>query len=320
MKVIGFQRFGDPEVLQELELPDKDAGPGQIRVKVQFAGVNPSDTLTRSGWSKPVFEALGRVYPDPPYVPGWDFYGVVDQVGLGTDTDLAVGEAVIGLPLDTKGDVGAYGEYVVTAADSVVRAPRNVEPAAAASFLMNAATAYAALHDLALPAAATIAVTGAAGAVGVFVIQLAKRSGLRVIADAKDSDVQRVRAAGADVIVARGDDVAERIRAETPGGVDAVIDCALSAELVIPAIRDGGAIATLRLYRGDSERDIRWVLVHVTEFSTNHEVLEHLRDLLEQGVLTTAVARVLSATPGHAAEAHRLVEAGGLRGRIVLSR
>lgn len=297
-----------------------EAGPGQIRVKVQFAGVNPSDTLTRSGWSKPVFEQLGRVYPDPPYVPGWDFYGLVDQIGPGAESDLAVGDAVIGLPLDTKGDVGAYGEYVVTAVNSVVRTPTRVEPAAAASFLMNATTAYAALYDLALPAGSTVAITGAAGAVGIFVIQLAKRAGLRVIADAKDSDVQRVRAAGADVVVPRGDDVADRIRAEVPEGVDAVVDSALLGELVLPAIRDGGAIATLRLYKGDSVRDIRWILVHVTEFSANRAVLGELRDLLDQGVLTTEVARVLPATPAHAADAHRLVEAGGLRGRIVLSR
>lgn len=318
VKAIGFSRFGDPDVLRELDLADAVAGPGQIRVQVQYSGVNPSDTLTRSGWSKPVFEGLGRVYPDPPYVPGWDFYGRVNQIGSGTDTDLAVGDAVIGLPLDTKADVGAYGEYVVTVADSVVRAPHAVEPAAAGSFLMNATTAYAALHDLALAPGATIAVTGAAGAVGIFVIQLATRAGLRVIADAKDSDVSRVRAAGADVIVARGAGVADRIRAEVPGGVDAVIDCALVGESILPAIRDGGAIATLRLYRGDVERGIRWILVHVSEFSANHEVLEELRDLIDRGVLTTAVAKVLPATAGHAAEAHRLVEAGGLRGRIVL--
>lgn len=110
-------------------------------------------------------------------------------------------------------------------------------------------------------------------------------------ADAKDSDVQRVRAVGADVVVARDDGVVERIRAKIPDGVDAVIDCALLAELVIPAIRDGGAIATLRLYRGDSEGDIRWILVHLTEFSANRAVLEQLRDLLAQGVLTTQVAR-----------------------------
>ncbi|OHU28805.1 hypothetical protein BKG77_03280 [Mycobacteroides chelonae] len=318
MKAVGFQRFGGPEVLEEVELPDREAGAGQVRVKVQFFGVNPSDTLTRGGVFKSAMEESGYVYVDPPYVPGYDFYGVVDQIGPETDAGVAIGDEVIGLPTDTNANVGAYGEWVVTSVDSVVRAPRNVTPDVAGSFLMNAATAYGAVHELDLPAGSVVAVTGAAGAVGGFVIELAKHAGLRVIADAKESDVERVRRAGADVVVIRGDDVAQRILAEVSGGVDAVIDTALLLERVLPAIRDGGAIVTLRYYVGDEVRDIRWVPVKIWDYATDRAALERVRDLLEQGVLTNEVAQVLPRS--EAAQAHRLVEAGGLRGRIVLRR
>jgi NADPH:quinone reductase len=212
---------------------------------------------------------------------------------------------------------GPYAQYVVTSDQSVVRAPANADNLAAATLLMNALTAYVAFEALSLAPGSMVAVTGAAGALGQYVIELGKHYGLEVIADAKPSDEALVRGRGADHVVARGDDVAQRIREVAPNGVDGLVDCAALHELVVPAVRDGGSIATPRWYSSPKDRGISWHPVVVSYHTTRHDVLEELRDLVEAGVLSTPVAGTL---PAHqAALAHRKLEAGGVRGRIVLT-
>lgn len=318
MKVIGYTKFGGPDVLRVMELPEPHAGPGQVRVRVQTAAVNPSDTAARSGWMKKTYapDSLpGGAYPEPPYVTGWDFSGVVDQA---PDTGpLRFGQHVIGLTRDPMGDVGAYAEYVVTDARSVVRAPDNATPVAASTLLMNAVTAFAMLEALAIPPGGTVAVTGAAGALGGYAIQLAKHQGLQVIADASETDDDLVKQLGADAVVRRGDTVAEQIRGAAPGGVDGVVDTALYNDAIVAAIRDGGAATSARQHVGPAERKIRWHKVSVHEHITRTEVLNSLRDLAEAGTLTLRVAGTLPAE--QASEAHRRLEAGGLRGRLVLT-
>ncbi|BCZ23973.1 NADP-dependent oxidoreductase [Mycobacterium senriense] len=318
MKAIGYTEFGGPEVLRLLELPEPHAGRGQVRVRVQAAAVNPADTAARSGWMQRTYapDTLpGGSYPEPPYVPGWDFCGVIDESADGAP--IAVGERVIGLTLSPMGDVGAYAEYVVTDARSIVRAPGNVTAVAASTLLMNAVTAYAMLEALAVPPGGTVAVTGAAGALGGYTIQLAKYQGLQVIADAAETDEQLVKGLGADIVVPRGDKLADRIREALPEGVDGVVDGALYNDAIVPAVRDGGAITSARQHVGTAERNIVWHKVSVTEHTTRTDVLNTLRDLVEAGVLTLRVADTLPA--GQAAETHRRLEAGGVRGRLVLT-
>jgi NADPH2:quinone reductase len=317
MKVVGYTEFGGPEVLRLMELPEPHAGPGQVRVKVRAAAVSPADTAARSGWMKrnyPAETLPGGSYPDPPYVTGWDFGGVLDEAPDGGP--LAIGEHVIGLTLSPMGAVGAYAEYVVTDARSVVRAPNTATAVAASTLLMNAVTAYAMLEALAIPAGGTVAVTGAAGALGGYAVELAKHQGLQVIADAADSDRELVKELGADVVVDRGDGLADRIRQVLPAGVDGVVDAALYTDAIAAAVRDGGAVTSARQHVGSSERSITWHVVSVTEHTTRTDVLNTLRDLVDNGTLTLRVADTLPAL--RAAEAHRRLEAGGLRGRLVL--
>jgi len=199
----------------------------------------------------------------------------------------------------------------------VVRVPANTDDVAAATFLMNALTAYIALEALSLASGSTVELTGAAGALGQYVIELGKHCGFEVIADAKPSDEALVRGRGADHVVARGDDVAQRIREVAPNGVDGLVDCAALHDLIVPAVRDGGSIATPRWYSGPSDRGIIWHPVIVSGHTTRRDVLEELRDLVEAGVLSTPVAETL---PAHqAALAHQKLEAGGVRGRLVLT-
>jgi NADPH2:quinone reductase len=257
----------------------------------------------------------GGSYPEPPYVPGWDFCGVVDEAP--DTTSVGLGENVIGLALSPMGMVGAYAQYVVTDARSVVRAPSHTSAVAASTLLMNAVTAYAMLEALAIPPGGTAAVTGAAGALGGYAVQIAKHYGLQVIADAAEADRELVQELGADAVVGRGDGLAERIREACPDGVDGVVDAALYTDAVVAAIRDGGAVTSARQHVGSSDRGIKWHVVSVDQHTSRTDVLSSLRDLVEAGVLTLRVADTLPAE--QAAEAHRRLEAGGLRGRLVLT-
>jgi NADPH2:quinone reductase len=313
MRAIGIIAFGGPEVLRPVELSDPQAGPGEVRLRVHAATVNPTDTVLRSGGRA---ERLRDV--EPPHVPGMDAAGVIEQIGEGVDTDLEVGDRVMAIVLPI-GRHGAYAERVVVPAASVVRSPTASSDAEAATIPMNGLTVRLALDELGLESGQTLAVTGAAGAVGGFAIQLGKAAGLQVIADAAPSDDPLVRSLGADEVVMRGDkDFARRVREIVPDGVDGLIDAAVMNAVAVPAVRDGGRIVTLRGYDGGGgeDRGISFFPVFVRNYATEHDKLDALRHLAEQGDLTLRVARTLPAT--QAPEAHRLLEAGGVRGRLVL--
>lgn len=314
MRAIGVTDFGGPEKLQVLEVPEPHAGRGEVRIRVHAAAVNPTDTGFRSGayGSRPGDH-------DAPWIPGADAAGVIDEVGpasgsRGTDWQLGDEVAAIVVPAGPHG--GAYAEQVVVPAASVVRLPKGVDMVTGSTLLMNALTARLTLDAFGLLAGQAVAVTGAAGTYGGYVVQLAKADGLRVIADAKAADEELVRGFGADEIVARGEDVADWIRALAPEGVDGLADGAVLNAAVLPAVRDGGTLVTVRGWSGPSERGISVHPVRVYASAHRTDLLDRLREQAEDGTLTLRVARVFPAA--QAADAHRLLEAGGVRGRIVL--
>lgn len=318
MRVVGVVEYGGPEALRIFDIAEPHAGPGQVRIRVNAATVNPTDTLVRNG-----ARADAQREFSPPYVPGMDAAGVIDEIGDGAGDlpigdlpigDLAVGDRVMAIVLP-RGSNGGYAEQVVVPLESVVRAPAGASMAEASTLPMNGLTARLALDLLALRPGQTLAVTGAAGAFGGYVVQLARADGLRVIADASPADTALVRSLGAEV-VARGDDVAERIRAIVPGGVDGLADGAVLHGNALPAIRDGGALAAVRTYPGGTERGITIHQVWVRDYATERIKLDRLRQQVEDGVLTLRVARTFA--PQEAAEAHRMLEAGGTRGRLVI--
>lgn len=310
MRAIGITRFGDPGVLHLVELPDPETGPGELRIRVHAAAVNPTDTGLRSGGRA----ALLKDIP-PPYVPGMDAAGILDQIGAGVSTDLQVGDRVMAIVVP-HGSRGAYSDFVVVPAESVTRVPAGATDAEAATLPMNGLTTRQALDLLGLAPGQVLAVTGAAGAVGGYAVQLGRADGLRVIADASAQDVQLVKDLGADIVVRRGADFAGRVREVLPEGADGLIDAAVLNELAIPAVRDGGRIATVRGFRGEPERGITFHPVSVRTYALEREKLDRLRQQAEAGEVTLRVATALP--PERAAEAHRLLEAGGTRGRLIL--
>jgi NADPH:quinone reductase-like Zn-dependent oxidoreductase len=311
MRAVGVVEFGGPEVLQVVDVPERHAGPGEVRLRVRAATVNPTDTYVRNGDRAEALRASGP----PPYIPGMDVAGVVDEVGDGVTTGLSVGDRAMAIVLPT-GSHGGYMESLVLPAASVVASPHGASDVEASTLPMNALTARLTLDLLALSPGQTIAVTGAAGAYGGYMVQLAKADGLTVIADASEADEKLVRSLGADVVVGRGDDVSDRIRQAVPDGVDAVADGAVQNELLFPAIRDGGGFATVRGFSADAPRGIKIHAVRVRDYVLAHEQLDRLRQQVEEGAVTLRVARTFR--PEDAESAHRMLEAGGVRGRLVI--
>lgn len=307
MKAIGFHTPGDPEVLTQLELPDPHPAPGEARIRVAFAAVNPTDAALRAG-ERP----LGRLAP--PYIPGMDAAGVVDKVGAGSRWQ--IGDEVMAIALPISEHRGAYAELLVAPDDSITAIPAGASLEEAATLPMNGLTATQVLERLALRPGQTLAVLGAAGTLGAYAVQLAKHAGLTVIADAADKDRELVSSLGPDHVVTRGDDVADRIRELVPGGVDGVLDAALLRERAAAVVRDGGAMAAVRGWDGDPGRGITVHKIMVGAEYHSGDKLDALRQRAEEGTLTLRVADVLPAA--QAADAHRRLEAGGLRGRILL--
>jgi NADPH:quinone reductase-like Zn-dependent oxidoreductase len=310
MRAAGVTEFGGPEALHIVDVEPEPLGPGQVRLRVEAAAVSPTDTHARAG------AYAGRdPVKTPPWVPGMDLAGLVTEVGEGVD-HLSVGDAAMGIVVPF-GPYGAYREDKVLPANSVVRAPGNATTVEASTLPMNGLTARYALDLMALEPGQVLAVTGAAGAFGGYVVQLAKADGLTVVADASEADEALVKELGADVVVRRGDDVADRIREEFPDGVDGLTDGSVQDALVLPAVKDGGAVATVRGYRGDGQRELRVFPTLVRRVAEDRAALDRLRQQAEDGVLTLRVARTLPVE--EAAEAHRLLERGGIRGRLVLT-
>ncbi|MFB8754623.1 NADP-dependent oxidoreductase [Streptomyces nigra] len=317
MKAVGFFSFGGPEVLQVVDRDTPHAGPGEVRIRVRAAAVNPADTLIRSGASPLRFQG------SEPIIPGLDVAGAIDEVGAGADVGLSVGDRVVALVNPTLRNGGGYAEQVVLPGSWVVPAPTGADDAEAATLPLNGLTALRALDQLDLPTGSTLAVTGAAGAVGGFAVQLGKVAGHRVLADASPTDAQMVAALGADDVVPRGSGVAEEFRAHAPDGVDAVVDAAVIGTPLLGAIRKAGRLAFVRGVSGQrafeeaAERQgVRLFATFVHDYDGRADKLGLLCRLAGEGRLTLRVAGRFP--PEEAAHAHRLLESGGVRGRLIL--
>jgi len=245
-----------------------------------------------------------------------DAAGVLVEIAPDVETELQVGDHVMAIVIP-KGPRGAYAEQVVVPADSVVKAPAGTSDVEACTLPMNGLTAQLALDVLALPAGSVIVVTGAAGAFGGYVVQLAKAAGLTVVADASQADEQLVRDLGADFVARRGDGFAEAVRTLFPGGADGGVDGALLGHDLARAVTDGATIVTVRWFKEPGDRGIRFHPILVSDYSRSRDKLDGLRRQAEEGHLTLRVADVIAKE--RAAEAHRRLEEGGVRGRLVIA-
>ena len=307
-RAVGIPEPGGPEVLSVIDRPVREPGEGEVRIAVAAAAVNPTDIGLR---------AAGADGVDAPWTPGMDAAGTVESVGAGVDR-LAVGDEVMAAVTPRRAEGGAQCALLVVPAASVVAIPEGASVEEAATLPMNGLTALRGLELLGLSAGETLAVSGGAGCLASYVIGLAHEQGLRVIADAKAGEEDVVRGFGADVVVPRSEDFASAVREVERDGVAAVYDTALLNEACFGAIRDGGGLVVVRGWHGgEPPRGITVHPVFVREVLQRTEWLEHLRRLASDGRLQLRVAGRYP--PEEAAEAHRVMDAGGLRGRALIT-
>jgi NADPH:quinone reductase-like Zn-dependent oxidoreductase len=325
-------RHGGPEVLQVVEedLPEPQAG--EVRVRVQAAGVSTYDLMQRRSGSLP-----GT--PQVPYTPGEDIVGVVDKLGDGVSA-LEQGQAVAGYP---RG--GGYAEFVCLPAGELVPVPTGVDPAEAVCLVMNYVTAHMLLHPTAnVRSGERILVHGAAGGVGSALLELGKVAGLEMYGTASRYNHELVSALGATPIDYRAEDFVDRIHTLTGDGVDAVFDPVGGARQIwrsYRTLRKGGRLVSFGM-AAMSKAGVRVIPLslltvgllklmpdgkqvrmspNLAEFGPAHpewyrDTLAELFDLVLAGKIEPVVAERVRLV--EAGRAHELIERGGYAGKVVL--
>ncbi|HVD88599.1 MAG TPA: NADP-dependent oxidoreductase [Jatrophihabitantaceae bacterium] len=298
MRALQFSAYGGPEVLQWAEAPDPHAGPGQIRITVRAASVNPIDWKLFTGVLSGGQPMVGTGYL------GSDAAGVVDEVGEGV-TGIAVGDDVFG-----KGR-HAEAEYAVL--DSWAAKPASIDWAVAAAAGVAGETAERGLRLLDVKAGDTLFIDGGAGGVGAVVVQFALARGARVIASASEANQDYLREIGA-IPVLYGEGVADRVRNAAGGSVDAVFDVVgkTPVDELISLAPDPAKVVTIANFAAGEAG------VQVTGGGADSrapEALAEVADLLAQNKI---VIKVQTFPVTRAAEAYRISLNGHVRGKLVL--
>lgn len=294
-------RHGGPEVEAFADLPRPVPGPGELLVAVRAAGVNPVDWKRRGG-----YVPLGAEPLEPPFVLGGEVSGTVER--LGPDVKgFAVGDAVFGSP-----STGGYAQHTLVPAADAAHKPSGVSWVDAATLPIAAATAHDGVRQLALPAGATLLVTGAGGGVGTAVLQIAAHEGVRVVGTAAADKREFVESLGA-VHIESGPGFAERVAAAVPGGVDAVYDLIGGSVLTEAA----GLLADRsRLISGADRKTVAELGGAPVARARTAEVLDAVAGLVADGILRPFVTRTFPLA--EAGLALRAVESGHTRGKIVI--
>ncbi|MFI0421353.1 NADP-dependent oxidoreductase [Spongiactinospora sp. 9N601] len=287
---------GGPGSIEIIDVPVTEPGPGQVRVQIAGAAINPVDLGVVAG----AFHALGAINQPHHTGLGWDFAGTVTATGPGVE--LPAGTRVAGVVGGVDRDFGAYAEQVVVPVDDIAPVPDGMELTAAATVPLNSLTAAQLVDLLGAGEGRSLLVTGAAGAVGGYVVPLAQERGWRVTGLARAQDEEFVRGLGAEFTT----------RA-TPRW-DAVADAAAFQDEGIALVRDGGLFIGVKPHTVPARQ--RGITVRVVSVRPDGARLAGLLAAAAEGRLP---ARVHAVVPlGEVASAHRAVAKGGVRGKYVL--
>lgn len=308
MKAIRIHSYGGPEVLVYEEAPRPEPGPGEVLIKVHAAALNPVDRYVRAGY----FQGIGNLAL--PFTPGLDLAGVIEALGDGVNT-FAVGDAVYGyLNLMTMRQ-GAYAEYTVAPVDEIAPKPASLDVVSAAAVPLAGLTAWQGLFDIGgLEAGQTVLIHGAGGGSGSLAVQFARAKGARVLATAGSDKIGLLRELGVaeaiDYTTTRFEDVARDI--------DVVLD-GVGGELQgrsLSVLKPGGIYVSPAGKPDVEAAQVRGVRASGMMTQTNAAQLSEIAALIDAGAVTPIVSTVLPLA--EAAQAHTLLEAGHVRGKIVL--
>lgn len=299
MRAVVFREFGEPSVLSVSEAPDPHAGPGQVRIRVRAASINPIDWKLRAGYMQQ-FMPLQL-----PAITGQDAAGVVDEVGDGV-VGTAVGDVVFGLS-----GTGTAAEYAVLTAWAPVPGDWGVAQAAAAG--VAGETAVRTLNMLGVTSGSKLLIEGAAGGVGSAAVQIAVARGASlVVGTASERNHAFLRSLGATPTT-YGPGLADRVSALAPGGVDVALDTVGSGSLpeLIKIVGNANDVVSIADYSA-AEHGAR--TTHSSDAPA--EALAEVAALGAAGRFTPAVGATFALD--RIAEAHALSQAGHTRGKLVV--
>lgn len=275
-RAVVVESFGGPDILEVRDVVEPHAGPGSLRVRVGAAGLNPMDWMLVTD-----AELAANFGVQPPTGFGYDFAGVVDEVGEGIG-EFAVGDRVFGGAMSR-----AVADYVLVnpAHDELLLTPNGVDDATASTLAVAGATAAAALAAISLHDGDTVLIGGAAGGVGVFAVQLARLAGARVLGTASEGSFEFVRSLGAEP-VRYGDGLADRVRATAPEGISAAADL-FGSETAYTALQLGVPAERVSTV---AARDPDLTAKAVGGVDAKPGTLKHIAELIADGRLTVPIA------------------------------
>ncbi|WP_169731015.1 NADP-dependent oxidoreductase [Lentzea kentuckyensis] len=309
MKAIAFTRFGDADVMSWQELPDPLLGPDQVLVEVKAAGVNPVDFKIRAGYLQ------GLMPHHLPLIPGWDVAGVVRAVGIGVQ-DWQPGDEILAYARKDHVQFGTYAELVALPDRMIARKPSTVDFVTAAALPLAGLTALQALKAVGTGAGDVVLVHAAAGGVGHLQVQIARELGAaRVLGTASPRNHDFVRSLGAEP-VAYGDALVDVV-AELIGGdglVDVVVDNVggLAFDQSLQLVRDRARMTSIV----DGPRALEHGVIN-TWARPNAEQTQWLVDRVAAGAIRVEVQQTFPLAD--AVKAHKLLEGGHVRGKVVLT-
>jgi NADPH2:quinone reductase len=311
MKAMIITAFGGPEVFQASDWPKPEPGETELLVRIHAVALNPVDYKIRESgaWAK----------VQPPAILGYDAAGVVEAVGASVKA-FKRGDAVFYSP-NIWGLPGACAEYHVVDESIVAHKPKSLTFEEAAALPLAGMTAWDAMEFFQLRPGFTVLIHAAAGGVGSLAVQLAKASGARVLGTCRADNRDLVRSLGADVAIDyRAEDIVQAVLRETGGeGVDAVYDTvggdnlAHSIEVIKPYGRAMSCVGVTGELPGALFKN---VLLRYGFMERARHKLDALRILVEREQLRPVIDSVIPLSA--VAEGHRRLEAGGVRGKIVL--
>jgi len=306
MKAVFIEKFGGPEVLQYGDLPDPVAGAGEVLVDVVAASVNAADWKVRAG-----------EYPDAkakfPLIIGRDFSGTVASAGAGID-DLMVGDAVFGVL--EGGREGTYCEKLAIKAAIIARKPNALSHVDAAALALTGLTAIRTLEDtLKLQRGEKIFITGGAGGVAGFAIQLARHLGARVVTTTSAANLDYVRRLGADDVI----DYTAQDFTRAVSGCDAVFDTVGGevGQKSFAVLKPGGRAAFIASGAQAPKPARNDVTALRPAVGRARAPLERVAQLVTAGAVRPPAIKLYPLS--QAVEAHRLSESRHFRGKLVLS-
>jgi len=308
MRAVRLAEFGVENIRVD-EVADPLPAAGEVLIATEAATINPADAAVVSGAAAAGFPPSIRA----PYTPGWDLTGRVVALGAGVDNALRDARVVGFSPWFEAGH-GTQASRVALPVSNIGVAPDGLPAVQLTTVGLNGLTAWRAIDELNPVAGETLVITGAAGSVGGFALELAIARGVRVIAAVRERDRDALLALGAsDVVASEDGDLATTVRRILPDGADALFDTASFAGASLGAIRDGGRYVTST----DAPASERGITTTKIYGRADAPALATLIEMAAAGRLHTPVARTFDMSDARAA--YKEFASGPHRGRIVLT-